>query len=91
MNRTREVQLERFKNDDIRTNAAMNERHIKKYCRLSAESESVLKSAYESLGLSARARSRIVKVARTIADMAAEIGSEHILEAVGYRSGGADL
>ena len=93
VNRTREVQLERFKNDDIRTNAAMNERHIKKYCRLSAESESVLKSAYESLGLSARARSRIVKVARTIADMAgaAEIGSEHILEAVGYRSGGADL
>lgn len=53
----------------------------------------MLKSAYESLGLSARARSRIVKVARTIADMAgaAEIGSEHILEAVGYRSGGADL
>ena len=93
VNRTREVQLERFKNDDIRTNAAMNERHIKKYCRLSAESESVLKNAYESLGLSARARSRIVKVARTIADMAgaAEIGSEHILEAVGYRSGGADL
>lgn len=89
VNRTRSVQRERFAGESIRTNASMGEKHIRKYCRLSAGCEGVLKSAYESLGLSARARSRIVKVARTIADMAGEpdINEEHILEAVSYRGG----
>ena len=83
----REVQRRRFASDGIYTNAAMGEAHIEKYCRLSAECERILKTAYESLKLSARARSRIVKVARTIADMAGseDIGGAHILEAVGYR------
>ncbi|PWM73806.1 MAG: magnesium chelatase [Bacillota bacterium] len=83
----REVQRRRFAADGIYTNAAMGEAHIEKYCRLSAECERILKTAYESLKLSARARSRIVKVARTIADMAGseDIGGAHILEAVGYR------
>lgn len=87
VNRTRSVQAERFKNEKINTNAEMGEKHLKKYCRLSAECENILKSAYESLKLSPRARSRIIKVARTIADMALyeEIKPEHILEAVGYR------
>lgn len=89
VNRTREIQRKRFAGESIRTNAAMSEKHIKKYCRLSAGCESVLKSAYEALGLSARARSRVIKVARTVADMAGEtdIREEHILEAVSYRGG----
>lgn len=87
VNRTRLIQKERFKNDGIMTNADMGEKHIKKYCSLTSECEKILKSAYESLGLSPRARSRIVKVARTIADMGLyeEIRPEHILEAVSYR------
>ena len=61
---------------------------IKKYCRLSRECEQVLRGAFERLSLSARARSRIIKVARTIADLdlSPEIRPEHILEAASYRN-----
>ncbi len=87
VNRTRKIQEERFAEDNILTNADMGEKQIKKYCRLSPECESILKSAYESLKLSPRTRSRIIKVARTIADMelSEEICPRHILEAVSYR------
>ena len=66
----------------------MGERQIKEYCALDKECEYILKSAFEKLDLSARARSRIIKVARTIADldMSEYIKPNHILEAVGYRS-----
>ena len=86
--RARAIGRERFSDDGITCNAAMNDIQLKKYCRLSRECESALKSAYESLNLSARARSRIIKVARTIADIecCSEILPEHILEAVSYRS-----
>ena len=89
--RARSIQRERFLEDSISVNAGMGERQIKKYCRLSAECEMILKNAFENLHLSARARSRIIKVARTIADLAfsESIQPEHILEAVSYRS--ADL
>ncbi len=88
VNRTREIQKNRFKEDGILTNSDMGERQIKKYCKLSQECEYILKNAYEILHLSPRARSRIIKVARTIADMALydEIRPEHILEAVSYRN-----
>jgi magnesium chelatase family protein len=87
VNRTRKIQKERFKNDGILTNSDMGERQLAKYCKLSDECEKLLKSAYESLGLSPRARSRIIKVARTIADMELydDIRPEHILEAISYR------
>lgn len=87
VNRTRLIQRERFKDDGITCNASMGEKQIKKYCVLSKECEDILKNAYENLKLSARARSRIIKVARTIADMALsnDILPEHILEAIGYR------
>ena len=89
VNRTRKIQAERFKNDGIKTNADMREKHIVKYCKLSEECEKILKTAYESLGLSPRARSRIIKVARTIADMDLydDIKPQHLLEAVNYRNG----
>ena len=87
VNKARQIQRERFANDNILTNSDMGEKHIKKYCQLSKECEMILKNAYETLHLSPRARSRIIKVARTIADMcgAKDIGAEHILEAVSYR------
>lgn len=89
VNRTRKIQAERFKNDDINTNADMREKHIQKYCALSIECEKILKNAYETLHLSPRARSRIVKVARTIADMDLydDILPKHLLEAINYRNG----
>lgn len=86
--RARALQRERFAGEkELRTNADMGERELRKYCALSRECEGILRSSFESLHLSARARARIVKVARTIADLAgaAEIGPEHILEAVSYR------
>ncbi|MBQ3046882.1 MAG: YifB family Mg chelatase-like AAA ATPase [Clostridia bacterium] len=87
VNRTRLIQKERFKNDGILTNADMGERQINKYCALDEQCENILKNAYETLHLSPRARSRIIKVARTIADMDLydNIRPEHILEAISYR------
>ena len=84
--RARAIQRERF--GGAHTNAGMGEVEIKKYCRLSPECEAVLQSAFERLSLSARARSRIIKVARTIADLdfSADIKPEHILEATSYRN-----
>ena len=88
VNRTRIVQRERFMSDGIRTNSEMREKHLEKYCKLSPESEKLMRTYFEKLRLSARGRSRVLKVARTIADMELEenILPRHILEAVGYRS-----
>jgi magnesium chelatase family protein len=87
VNRTRLIQKKRFEDDDILTNSDMGERQIKKYCKLSKACEDILKNAYDNLHLSPRARSRIIKVARTIADMELyeEIQTQHILEAISYR------
>lgn len=86
--KAREIQRERYGDENILVNANMGEKQIKKYCRLSAECEDILRTAFETLHLSARARSRIIKVARTIADLAfsENIQPEHILEAASYRS-----
>lgn len=86
--KAREIQRERFKDEGMSVNANMGERQIKKYCALSAECEAVLKNAFETLHLSVRARSRIIKVARTIADLAGSpsVLPEHVLEAASYRS-----
>lgn len=87
VNRTRQIQRERFKNENVKTNADMGERQMAEYCVLSRECEQILKVAYDRLHLSPRARSRIIKVARTIADMSLSenIRPEHILEAISYR------
>lgn len=70
------------------TNSRMSNRQIKKFCKLDDESESLLKQAIDELGLSARAYTRILKVARTIADLenSIDINVQHISEAIQYRS-----
>ncbi len=92
VNKAREIQLDRFKDDNIKTNAEMSELHIKKYCKLDPACDNLLKNYFEKYNLTARARSRILKVARTIADMSGEkdINVNHLLEACGYRSKSAD-
>lgn len=84
----RAVQLERFRGMKNFSNAKMNVPATKRFCSLSRESEQLMKTAFESLKLSARAHDRILKVARTIADLEgeAEILPEHIAEAIGYRT-----
>ncbi|MBD3393604.1 MAG: YifB family Mg chelatase-like AAA ATPase, partial [Chitinivibrionales bacterium] len=85
----RRAQLERYTGEKkIFANAHMESKHLRKYCELDSQSAQLLKSAIDRLGLSARAYDRILKVARTIADLdgAEEIGSPHIAEAIQYRS-----
>ena len=82
-----EIQRERFAGDGISCNAAMSSRMIDKYCQLSPECKSLLEKLIERMGLSARACSRIIKLSRTIADLAGlpDILPEHLTEAASYR------
>ncbi len=85
----REIQTQRFKDtENLHYNAQMNVKHIRKYCELSEQSKQLIKTAMEKLNLSARAYDRILKVSRTIADLAnsENIYPEHIAEAIQYRS-----
>ncbi len=87
----RRIQRSRFEGMQIKTNAEMGEREMRQFCSLSPECEAVLKEAFETLHLSARARARILKVARTIADLelSENITPEHLYEAISYRTYGA--
>jgi magnesium chelatase family protein len=85
----REIQVHRFTGrKGLYSNADMQSKDIREYCRLDDAGEELLKMAITKLGLSARAYDRILKVGRTIADMAgsANIRPEHISEAIQYRS-----
>ncbi|MCK8816548.1 YifB family Mg chelatase-like AAA ATPase [Natroniella sulfidigena] len=86
--KARRVQLERFAEENIMYNARMNRPLIKKYCIVESQGEELLKQAISRIDLSARAYDRILKLARTIADLAGEevINSAHIAEAIQYRS-----
>lgn len=82
------IQSERFAKTKIHCNARMKSRHIRKYCEIDDASCHLLEAAVDKLGLSARAYNRILKIARTIADIEGkpDINVEHISEAVQYRS-----
>ena len=84
----RNVQLERFKGTKVHCNAQMGSRHIRKYCEPDGAGHRLLEAVTDKLGLSARAYTRILKVARTIADLGGSenIGEQHLAEAIQYRS-----
>jgi magnesium chelatase family protein len=88
--KARQIQLARFRaaGEKFYSNAQMGSRQIRKFCELSAECERLLERAMTQQGLSARAHDRILKVARTIADLegAPQIGIPHIAEAIQYRT-----
>jgi magnesium chelatase family protein len=88
VSRARETQLSRFNGDGVFSNSAMTPKHIRTHCSLDSASEALLEKAMQRQGLSARAHDRILKVARTIADLEASpnIQPSHISEAINYRS-----
>ena len=88
VNRARIIQKARYKKDGINFNAHLEPKLLDRYCNLDKEGEELLKMAILEIGLSARAYDKVLKVARTIADMEAksDIGAIHISEAIGYRS-----
>jgi magnesium chelatase family protein len=87
--KAREIQVERFdKRPDLHSNAQMSPQMVRDLCKIDAAGQALLKRAMEKLGLSARAYDRILKVSRTIADLAGseEIKLEHLAEAIHFRS-----
>jgi len=86
--RAREVQLARFAGDGVFSNSAMSPKQIRTYCELDTDCEALLENAMDKQGLSARAHDRILKVARTIADLdsSENIQSGHVSEAINFRS-----
>ncbi len=88
VNKARQIQLERYKGQKIFSNSELTPTLIEKYCKLDNKSKKILEEAFEKLGLSARAYERILKVARTIADLenSRDIKTQHLAEAIQYRS-----
>ena len=88
MNRVREIQTARYEGTGIKSNAGISAGMVNRFCPLSSEAKEFLNKAFDSMGMSARAYDKVLKVARTIADLD---GSEiikiyHIAEAIQYRS-----
>lgn len=88
VNNARSIQRQRYKEEGIYCNAELTPRLIEKYCKLDKKGTEILQLAFQRLGLSARAYSRILKVARTIADIeeSKQIMQSHIAEAIQYRN-----
>lgn len=87
--KARDRAINRFKDEpNLRCNAQMQSRHLQTWCKLDDGSRSLLEAAIKKLGLSARASDRILKVARTIADLAGEdeLKPNHVAEAIQYRT-----
>jgi magnesium chelatase family protein len=84
----RKRQNARFKKESVRVNGKMKPPQIRRFCRLESDAEDLLKHAMEEMGLSARAHDKILRISRTIADLAdsEQISSEHLTEAINYRT-----
>lgn len=88
VNQARKIQLERYQRYHIFSNSELNSKLMEKFCELNSKSKRILEIAFDKLGLSARAYNRILKVARTIADLEAceKMQERHVAEAIQYRS-----
>lgn len=88
VSKAREIQLNRFKGEDIYTNSQIANKNISKYCKLSNSSETIMAQAFKKFKFSARTYNKILKVSRTIADLDGKknIEDNHVLEAIGYRT-----
>lgn len=88
VNEVREIQAKRFSASASKLNSGMNSKMVRKWCQLNKEGKLLLQTAMDELGLSARAHDRILRVARTIADMdfSDEIQPSHLVESISYRS-----
>lgn len=91
--RARERQADRFAKGATRYNAQMTSREVRKYCELDKSCQQMLRHSVEEMGLSARAHDKILRVSRTIADVAGDdtLNEMHLAEAIGYRSLDRDL
>lgn len=88
VNRAKEIQIKRFKEDKINSNSQIANRDMKKYCKLKNSSEEIMELAFKKYKFSARTHNKIIKMARTIADLdqRTDIEDNHILEAIRYRT-----
>ena len=86
--KAREIQNKRYQGEETRFNAMMNVGELEKYCALGMEEEALMQQAFDRLSLTARSYHKILKVARTIADLEGrgQIGTSHLAEAIGYRT-----
>lgn len=88
VNAARNIQIHRYQECGIFSNSELTTNLIEKYCKLNDESKHIMKKAFEKLGLSVRAYNKILKIARTIADLdnSNDIQTDHIAEAIQYRT-----
>jgi magnesium chelatase family protein len=88
VSKARAVQRRRFGADNVILNSRMSTRRLRRHCMLDDEGKQLLKTAMDELGLSARAHDRILRVARTVADLedSEAIKAPHVVEAISYRS-----
>jgi magnesium chelatase family protein len=84
----REIQMKRFRGTKTHCNARMNNREIRRHCRIDSDAKNILEKAMDKFGFSARAYARVLKIARSIADLGQEdqMGAPHIAEAIQYRA-----
>lgn len=88
VNQARKIQNDRYKEFEIFSNSELTTNLMEKYCKLNKDSKQIMKKAFDKLGLSVRAYNKILKVARTIADLdsSEDILTEHVAEAIQYRT-----